>query len=312
MKHMKFSPTCLLFYALSLIGGAELTIASERTIERLREDIAELKEELASLEKQNENVSKVVANIETAESEIAKTKGQLPELEREIDEMDYLYNTYRDSFIVRTTIQPGTALGSFQLNDGTAVSNGIFMGSLKAVVNVQSPAGPQEIHISQFPPEFSDKFDMPQGTTDVAVSFETLKEEKPAFAKSDEEIEEEKRRAENEAKRQLLAEKAAEEAAREEERQMEEQARESAQGENKAIMAEITRLKQEYATVYNQKKRVRQEKYDQERSFRSAKIKKSQVHIDEALAGFDRRINSLELQEDEIKQKITQLRSQLN
>lgn len=295
----------------SLIAISSAASASEKTVERLQEDIAELKAELAALEEQNESISKVVANIETAESEIDKSKEQLPEMERGIDEMEYLYNIYRDSFIARASIQPGTALGTFQLKDGSTVSNGVFMGTSKSLVNVQTAAGLMNIHVSQFPAEFSDKFTLPQGTTDVAVNYDGLKAEKPAFAKSKEEIEEEERRAEEAEKKQLLAEKEAEEAAKQKEREMAEAAQDSAASNNAAIMAKITLLKQEYTSTYNEKKRVKQQKYDQERAFRGSKIKKSQVHIDEALAMFDTKINALELKEDEIKKQITLLRSQM-
>lgn len=281
-------------------------------MERLKEDIAELKAELAELEEKSGKVSKIVSNINLAETEITEKLEMLPELEEEIEEMEFLYGIYKSSFRVVTTVAPGEALGTFQLLDGSTVSNGVYLGTAKGGIQVQSASGVVVLEAAQLPAEMVSKFSLPQGMSPPpSTSYAALKASKPLLAKSATEIQEDEERVKNAANELELAEKKAELEAKEQEAAAGQAAMAADQQNAKGILAEVNALKIQYTDVYNQKKKVREEKSAKQREFRSAKLKKAQIHVDTAMDGFDRRIEKLEDEEDAIKKKISLLRNQL-
>ena len=292
--------------------SASYLAASERTVERLREDVAELKAELAELEKKGEKVATIVTNIDLAESEIAETMDSLPELEEEIEEMEFLYHVYKSSYRVVTTVAPGEVLGTFQLLDGSTVTNAVYKGTVKGGIQVQSASGVVVIEAARLPPEMAVKFALPQGmSTPPSTSYAALKAAKPLSAKTEAEIQEDEERVKQAAKAAELAQKKAELEAKEAEAMAGQAAIAAEQEQNDKILAEISALKIQYNDVYNQRKKKRSEKAAQLREFRSAKIMKSQVQIDGVMEDFDRQIEKLEDQEDAIKKHIAQLRAQL-
>lgn len=302
----RYSIIVLIFFSASCL------VASERTVERLREDVAELKAELAELEEKSEKVSTIVTNIDLAETEIAETMGAIPEMEKEIEEMEFLYDIYKGAYRVVTTVAPGEVLGTFQLVDGSTIENGVYVGTAKGGIKVQTASGIVVVEAAKLHADMAAKFSLPQGMSPPpSINFAALKAAKPLDAKTEAEIKEDEDRVKQAARNAELAKKKAELEAKEAEAMAGREAMAADQQSTEKILAEISALKIQYTDVYNKKKKVREEKAKQLREFRSATIKKAQVQVDNVMDGFDRQIEKLEDEEDAIKKQIAQLRAQL-
>jgi septal ring factor EnvC (AmiA/AmiB activator) len=286
-------------------GAVSSSFATEEQIAELEAEIAELTASIVAVEEESGGVSQLKANLEAAGKEIEAAKESLPARERSIGGKEFLLAAYQSAFRVVTKFTPGENLGGFVLKNGETVEPCSFVSAGNGVILVQGATGSRSIPLAMLPDTFSNRILLPPASVEMTTSLAAIKEAKPESiltAEDKKKVVAKTTSGGGSAGAAAAGGTAPADAATD---------FEAIRKRNEARQREIAELKLQFADLFTQKRISRSEKANAEKVFREAKIKKSQSEISSTLKMHDDKISRIEMQENELRQQISRLQSQL-
>jgi prefoldin subunit 5 len=297
-------PTAFLVHAFLgfTVSGS---FATEKQIQELEEEISGIKAKIEALENENGGLQQLLANIESAEKEIEEAKETLPAKEAAVGGKEFLLAAYQSAFRVVTKIPPGENLGSFVLKNGQPVEASSFVSAGNGAILVQGSTGSRSIPLELLPDQFASRILLPPQRSQLSANLSTLKESKPESIRSKEELQAiASTSVESKATGSSVSGAPATDGTTAPDY-------EAIRKRNLARQNEIAELKLKFADLFTKKKMARQARALDEKTFREAKIKKSQSEVTSTLKIHDDKINQIEMEENAIRQQITRLQSQM-
>ena len=181
--------TMKIFTALFPLVLVAMTVqGTEKQVQDLEKDIAALKAELEQLSGDGGTVTQMSENIKTAEAEVESTREALASKEKSIAGNEFLLGVYQSAFRVVTTLTPGTDLGIVQFSDGELLQGASFISADRGGILVQLPTGSRTVNVALLPDSFSDRVQLPPRTAPITMTVAALKQSKPDFLLTKEEL----------------------------------------------------------------------------------------------------------------------------
>lgn len=303
MKRSSNSALCLQALFGFAISGA---FATESQILELEEEISGIKAKIETIEKESEGVEQLLANIDSAEREIEETKDSLPAKELAIGGKEFLLSAYQSAFRIVTKFTPGEDLGSFVLKNGQSIEACSFVSTGNGAILVQGATGSRSIPLEMLPDSFANRILLPPQRNALSATVASIKESKPEILRGKEELKAiaAASSASKPAGSGTTANAISADGAGAPDY-------EAIRKRNQARQNQIAELKLKFADLFTQKKMARQARALDEKTFREAKIKKSQSEVSSTLKIHDDKINAIEMEENALRQQITRLQSQM-
>jgi len=305
-----------IFTALFPLVLVAMTVqGTEKQVQDLEKDIAALKAELEQLSGDGGTVTQMSENIKTAQAEVESTREALASKEKSIAGNEFLLGVYQSAFRVVTTLTPGTDLGIVQLSDGELLQGASFISADRGGILVQLPTGSRTVNVALLPDSFSDRVQLPPRTAPITMTVAALKQSKPDFLLTKEELAAAKSGNSNTAvastgknvgQEQGAVAPVAKKGSETEAANTFEEVRKR----NEARQKQILTMKARYSELLLAKKKARMEKADSEKMFRDAKIKKSSKEIQSTLGLHDKKLQGIEEEEARLRSEMARIQTE--
>jgi chemotaxis protein histidine kinase CheA len=274
----------------------------------LQAQIAELKSQIADEAAKSEAAGQAQANIDLAAKAIALAQEELPELEKEIEKMEYLIEAYRSAYRVTSSVTPGEKLGSATLVSGGVLTDAVYNGTTRGGIIVQTAAGVVTIPSYDVPVAWAGRFQLPPVIVVPPQTIAQLRAGKPDAAMGAAE----KSAAQEAAKLALKKEKEAAVVAAAQAKEAAKADENKAYNElvqrNQARFAQIERLREEYKAVDAKLGQIRQQRSREQTEMQSSNVKQAASQLEKALGRYDVQISALETERIRLRDEVEKIR----
>lgn len=275
-------------------------------------EIEELEAKVVEFEASSGALLQLKGKVEELEAHREELKEEIADLEAGLEDREFLYQVYRDSYRVVAAPGSGTALGNVTLSDGRVLTNAVFVGTIRGGIQISASSGVVSLPVEQIPSTLGDKFNLPGNVPVVKSTLAGIRANRPTDLLTEPE-------AEAEEEGEAAAADAGSSSGSTREMSSVEKVRQSVEereAEFKAMKARndarwnrIAELKSEQMRNSSAITQARRDKKDAQREFDSRSIKADRNTIESTLRGFDQEVERLEERNLEIERESRELRT---
>lgn len=280
--------------------------AESSYLEKLRAEVEKLRADVVGRRSEVEATLKAKENLELAKEEIVETKRAISEREDGIRDKEFLLSAYRKGYRIVSPLPRGHSFGTISYQ-GKLLQNCVFLGVNSNGVSLQTSSGMVTIPLTNVPQSLAGDFTLPSVGKELSFGFKQIYGTKPLILKTEGEIQRTTRVALAEIE-EAGGNPTSSEPRSSDKSRVEDEAQLIRQ-RNADRMKEITELRIKSNSLFEERKKAKQDRYRQQQEFKRAKIKKSQSYIEKVMGELDTRIDSLEEKEREVKDRIERLRA---